>query len=337
MSKVAFVTGATGQLGSNLVHLLLEQGWQVRALARSQDKAHKILGNTNAEIIIGDMEDVVSFASALQGVDTVFHTAAYFHEYYAEGNQQHWDKLKKINVDGTQQLIEYSYQAQVKNFIYTSSSGVIGSTNDGSPSNETTPHTDLIWQNLYFRSKLQSEQFITTWVKTHPAMSIVIILPSVIIGAGDNVPTAAGKSIISISQGKLTAIVPGGFEYVDSRDVAQAMISAVDKGRSGERYIISEGYHSIAEMVEVVSKICHVPLPSTRLNYTSTMLLAWVSEISAWFTGKPPAITRITVRTMCSQHPTTTQKAQSELGITYRSFEESLNAEIIWFKETGYI
>src|SRR5689334_16399159 len=109
----AFVTGSTGLLGSNLVQLLLAQGFEVKALARSKQKAEQILGkNTKAQIILGDMEDVGGFASELADVDVLFHVAAYFREYFGPGD--HWTKLKQINIDGTIQILTEAEKRGVK-------------------------------------------------------------------------------------------------------------------------------------------------------------------------------------------------------------------------------
>ena len=99
-----FVTGATGLLGNNLVRALRAEGHSVRALVRSKEKAQRQLEGTGTELVVGDMENVPGFASALGGVDAVFHTAAYFREYYGAGD--HWPKLEAINVLTVRQAID---------------------------------------------------------------------------------------------------------------------------------------------------------------------------------------------------------------------------------------
>src|SRR5918994_6485261 len=112
----AFVTGATGLLGNNLVRALRAEGHDVRALVRSDTKARQLLGDTGAELVLGDMEDVPGFAETLAGCDVVFHTAAYFREYYASGD--HWPKLKAINVHGTLALAEAAHTRGVRRLIH---------------------------------------------------------------------------------------------------------------------------------------------------------------------------------------------------------------------------
>jgi dihydroflavonol-4-reductase len=100
----AFVTGATGLLGNNLVRELLGRGYEVKALVRSREKAEKLFGDLAIEYVVGDMEDVPAFAAELAGSDVLFHTAAYFREYYQPG-EDHWGKLKRINIDGTVEIL----------------------------------------------------------------------------------------------------------------------------------------------------------------------------------------------------------------------------------------
>src|SRR5262245_49184142 len=120
---VAFVTGATGLLGNNLVRLLVGKGVKVRALARSLEKARKQFGSLPVEIVQGDLSNVSGFAPALAGVDVVFHTAAFFRDNYKGGT--HWDELHRINVVGTANLLNAAYAAGVRRFVHTSSIAVL--------------------------------------------------------------------------------------------------------------------------------------------------------------------------------------------------------------------
>ena len=115
--KSAFVTGATGLLGNNLVRELVRRGVAVKALVRSFDKGRQqFAGLAGVELVVGDMADVPAFAAKLQGCDVVFHTAAFFRDNYKGGS--HWQELKRINVDGTEALIEHAYAC----LLYTSPS-----------------------------------------------------------------------------------------------------------------------------------------------------------------------------------------------------------------------
>ncbi len=130
----AFVTGATGLLGNNLVRALRAEGHEVVGLVRSDAKARRLLGGTGATWVVGDMRSPETFAPALRGCDAVFHTAAYFREYYQPGD--HAEALAAVNVRGTLALMALADDAGVRTFVHTSSSGTIGSKPDGSPGDE---------------------------------------------------------------------------------------------------------------------------------------------------------------------------------------------------------
>ena len=170
--KTAFVTGATGLLGNNLCRELVAQGWQVKGLVRSIDKAHKLLANSGVEFISGDMENITAFAPALVGVDVVFHTAAFFREYYQPGD--HWETMKRLNVDATMELLQAAQSQGVKRLVFTSSSGVI-QTQPGQLATEDSGYSTFAAENLYFKTKVLAEQEIQRFLKTS-SLDVVLTL-----------------------------------------------------------------------------------------------------------------------------------------------------------------
>ncbi len=330
----AFVTGSTGLLGSNLVQQLRAAGWEVRALARSPQKAAQIIRDPGVEIINGDMEDVAGFAPALAGCDVLFHTAAYFRESFAFGD--HWPKLEQINVQGTIQLLTAAEAAGVKKAIYVSSGGVIGATPDGRPGDETTPPDAGALSNLYFKSKVVAEQAVAQFLKTH-TLPVVLILPSAIFGPSDTAPTNSGKLILEYLAGKLPAIPQGGFSVVDVRDVAAMMITAVERGRSGERYIISDRYYSIGEILKILERVTGVPAPRLPLPYPMALAYGWFAELSARMNGSEPVATVSAIRLLNTRRDVVAEKARRELGMTLRPFDQTLRDAVQWFVANGYV
>jgi dihydroflavonol-4-reductase len=327
----AFVTGATGLLGNNLVRLLVQQGYEVEALVRSKEKAQKLLGDVkNVEFIQGDMENVAGFAETLQGCDVLFHTAAYFREYYQPGD--HWPKLEKINVKGTIELLEAADKHGVKKAIHVSSGGVIGES-DGT-ANEDTAANGLALENLYFRSKVETEKAIAKFLKTH-SLQVVMILPGWIYGPGDAAPTSAGQLVQDFLNRKLPGVLNGGAGIADARDVAQAMIAAVGKGRSGERYIVGGKLYKLADIMQTLEKVSGVPAPRLRIPTPVALAIAWLSQTYARLTGGSTLLTVNGVKTIANPHQISSEKAVRELGASFRPLEDTLRDTVNWYKSNS--
>ncbi|MDX1994611.1 MAG: SDR family oxidoreductase [bacterium] len=326
----AFVTGSTGLLGSNLVQLLVEQGHEVKALARSREKAQRVLGNLPVEIVVGDMDNIPAFASAMAGVDVVFHAAAYFREYYQPGD--HWKTLEAINIKGTVEILKQAEKHGVKKVIYVSSSGVIGPRSDGQLSDESTPPGELAHNNLYFRSKVVAEEAVYEFLKTS-SLPVVLILPGWMFGPGDTGPTSAGQIVLDLMDRKLPGIPPGGNTVADARDVAQGMINAVERGRSGERYIIGGRYYDMGTIAKTVEKVSGVPAPKFHFPYPILLAFARLSETMARLRGTETLITVEGVKTLADPIKVSSAKAERELGVTFRPLEDTLRDEVAWFRQ----
>ena len=327
----AFVTGSTGLLGSNLVKQLLDGGYTVKALARSASKAQQLLGtHPKLTIVVGDMENIPSFAAQMAGSDLLFHCAAYFREYYGQGD--HWAKLKRINVDGTIELFTQAEEKGVQKVIYVSSSATIGRGPNGQPGDESTPPGALTAGNLYAQSKVLAEEAIATWLKSH-SLPVVLILPTWMYGPQDAAPTGAGQLILDYLNRNLPGVVPGGSAVVDARDVANAMITAVEKGKSGERYIISNQFQTLGHINQLLAKISNVPAPRMYIPYPVALLVAWCSETVARLRGTETLITVNGIRTMKNALDVSAAKAKRELGFHPRSFEETLRDTINWYRQ----
>jgi dihydroflavonol-4-reductase len=326
----AFVTGSTGFVGSNLVQALVEQGYTVKALARSSEKAAALLPK-GTTIVAGDMEDVSGFADEMKGCDVLFHTAAYFTEFFDLGD--HAAKLEAINVRGTITLLDAAEQAGIQKMIYVSSAGVIGNKPDGSPGDETTEPGPASYRNPYFHSKVRAERAVKEWLQTH-TLPVVMILPTAIFGPNDPGPTGANRIVGSFLAGRLPAIPPGRTLVVDVRDVVQAMLNAVERGRSGERYIVHSRAISMSDLADLLEQISGKSAPRMRLSYPAALLLAYTSEFAGRLTGTKPMLTRFELMSLRAESDIRTDKAQRELGLRYHAFEDTLRDEVAWFHST---
>lgn len=324
----AFVTGSTGLLGGNLVRLLLEQGWEVKALVRTPEKARRFLGSLNVEVVQGDIENVAGFAPQLAGVDVLFHTAAYFREYYGSGD--HWAKLVRLNVDATIELLTAAEQYGVKKAIYTSSNGTIGRGKHQQIADENTPPDQHTLSNLYFKSKVLSDQAVAEFVRTH-RMPVVTILPGWMHGPGDAAPTAGGQMVIEFLNGRLPGILDGGLDIVDVRDVADAMLAMVERGRSGERYLVSGRYATIKEFLQSLERVSGVRAPRMVIPTPVINVIAAFSERAAQMTGRDTLMTRAGIQSLTAKKMNSSAKAITELGIGFRPLDETLRDSVAWY------
>lgn len=321
-----FVTGSTGLLGNNLVRALLAQGHEVLALVRSKEKAQRHLGDTKARLILGDMSDVSGFAEALTGVDWVFHTAAYFREYYAPGD--HREIIDRINVTATIALARAAHERGVKKMIDTSSSSIIGLSADKRPGTEETPPSYLVRSNLYAQSKLKAERELRA-LSQESGFFIASVLPGWMWGPLDAGPTAAGQLILDFLGDKLPGIPPGGTIMVDARDVAKAMIQIAQKGRA-ERYIIGGRYLSLAEVVQLLSQVSGKPAPRWKIPYAVALMAAAGAQLWSRLTRTPTVMSIEGIRLMNARLNASSAKAERELGVTFRPFEETLRDSLQW-------
>lgn len=330
----AFVTGSTGLFGSNLVRQLCEQGHSVTALARSQEKADKFLGDTCAEIVIGDLSDIQAFAHRMDGCDVLIHAAAYFREYYQPGD--HWSMLKKLNVDATIELLAEAEKRGFRKAIHISSSGVIGQNADGSPSTEDSSLNELAKTNLYFKSKVVAEEEIEKFLQTS-SLPVSMILPGWMHGPGDAAPTSAGQMTLEFMNKNMPGTFDGGLTMVDARDVAQATINAVEHGKSGERYIVAGNYHTIKELSEMIEKASGVPVPKANIPFPILMMVATISETWARITNSETLMTRTGIRTLRDKQVLASTKAMKELNAQFRPMQETINDVVTWYRANGYV
>jgi dihydroflavonol-4-reductase len=330
----AFVTGSTGLLGNNLVRELLEHGFEVRALARNLSKASKTFAGLNVEIIEGDMENVAGFAKSLEGCDMLFHTAAFFREYYEPGD--HWPMLKRINVDATIQLLEAAERAGVKRAIHTSSSGTIGMKPNGAYGDESTVIPLEATSNLYFRSKVECDAAIKKFLETRKSrvhgLEVVTILPGWMFGPGDAAPTNSGQLVLDFLARKLPGILDGGTTTVDARDVARGMRLAAQSGENGEKYIVAGNFVSFEQIFLGIEKASGVPAPKLRLPNILVLMLAHTTEFFARLTRTRPMMPVEAIKGMQAKDGADSSKAIGEFGLSFRPIEETLRDTVAWYR-----
>jgi len=330
----AFVTGATGLLGNNLVRELLEAGYEVKCLVRKLEKARTVFGNAAVELVEGDMKDVGGFAAEMSGCGVVFHAAAYFREYYQHGSNE--SELHRTNLEGTIQLLTQAEAKGVHKVVYVSSSGVIGAKPSGAPGDEDTPPGEAVQWNGYFASKVETGKAIAEFEKSH-RIAVVQILPGWMFGLGDRGPTGSGQLVLNYLKRRIYARIKGGSNSVDARDVAFAMVRAAERGRAGDRYIAGGHYVTFGEIMDDLEAVSGVPASRLELPYPVALALAWVSLEFGALTRREVLVTPDTVKVMNARLKVDSSRAERELGVGFRPFRDTLRDEVQWYRQNGYV
>jgi len=335
-APVALVTGATGLLGNNLVRELAAEGYRVRALVRSHAKARQQFTGVDVEIICGDMLGVSSFSGALEGVEVIFHTAAYFRDSYKGG--RHWEALYAANVEGTRALLDHAWHAGVRRFVHTSSIAVLR----GPPGQvmDETMLRDEKDADDYYRSKILSDRALLDFLDTHPDFWAAMVLPGWMHGPGDAGPTQAGQTVLDVALKRLPGVPPGSFSVVDARDVARAMILANRHGRRGERYLAAGRHMTMADLLPLIAQATGVEPPTHRISLAMLRVIAAWNELYARLTGRPVLLSWAMVRTIATENECSRYdpaKSERELGLRFRPLLETLRDEVAWFRANAML
>ena len=248
----ALVTGANGFTGSHLVKALEKRGDQVVGLVRKSSNLAR-LDDTQIQLVYGDITDRNALRKAMQEVDTVFHTAAYVELGLVDEQQ-----MERVNVDGTQTVLEIAKETGVSKIVYCSTIGVYGDT-QGRVVNETFSRTQEDFSSAYDRTKYQAQKLVDKF--SADGLPIVSIMPSGILGVDD---PHFGPVFKLFLKGWLKLWLGGdrmtGIVHVD--DLVNAMILAAERGQSGEHYIISAGDLPTREMFEIISQETDINVPT---------------------------------------------------------------------------
>ncbi|MCP4137100.1 MAG: NAD-dependent epimerase/dehydratase family protein [bacterium] len=324
-----FITGATGLLGGSIVTELLNKGFEVTALVRSLERAGKIL-DPKVDLIEGSLEAVDGFANKLGEFDVLIHAAAVYGEYYRNGKEK---VLFDINVNGTIALFDEARKAGLNNIVYVSSSAVLDTDND-TELDEKTPYSNTT--EPYFRSKVLAEQAVFKFLEEYPAMRIVTLLPTVMLGPGDRGPTPTGNFILNCLKGKFKAVIPGSNRIVDVRDVAAAAVQATTSGKSGERYIIGGRSYPYSEIFKTLWEISGNPPLTKTMSPGKLLFIARLVTFIHKIKGKPSPLKPAIIKRLQKNFWYNSSKAEKELGASFRPLKETLSDTVSWFKENGY-
>jgi dihydroflavonol-4-reductase len=346
---LALVTGATGFLGSHVARVLAEQGAELRLLVRPTSDLRNLNDDDlrNADRVIGDLRDSASLSQALSGCDVVFHVAADYRLWVRDP-----DEMYRSNVEGTRSLLEAARKQGVRRVVYTSSVATMGFTSNHAGAELRSgegvrPHTsamadeespvslaDMIGH--YKRSKFMAEQVAVEAARS--GVDVVIVNPTTPIGERDIKPTPTGRIVLDFLKRKFPAYVETGLNLVDATECARGHLQALEKGRSGERYILGGENLTLKQILDKLAAITGLKSPTLKLPYVFAFATGIVDEmVTGRLLGREPRATIDAVRMGRKMMFVSSAKAEQELGWRTVPVDGALRRSVDWFRGNGYV
>ncbi len=330
----AFVTGATGFLGSHVARALADEGAHLRLLVRSTSDLRNIEG-LNAERVQGDLRDPASFEKALAGCETVFHVAADYRLWVRDP-----ETMYRSNVEGTRFLLAAARRQGVRRVVYTSSVATMGFASNGTPNrnlaDERSPVSLAHMIGHYKRSKFMAEQAALEAARS--GQDVVVVNPTTPVGERDIKPTPSGRIVVDFLKRKFPAYVETGLNLVDATECARGHIQALEKGKSGERYILGGENLTLKEILDRLGAIAGLPSPTVKLPYVFALATGVVDEmVTGRLLGREPRATIDAVRMGRKMMFVSSAKAERDLGWRTVPVEAALRRAVEWFRANGYV
>jgi Nucleoside-diphosphate-sugar epimerases len=322
------VTGSAGHVGGNLVRALLAEGRKVRALIRNDTRA---ITGLPLEVVKADLLDPLSLEHAFRGADVVYHLAA---QISVTGDQD--GLVQAVNVTGTRNVAQAAIQCQVRRLVHFSSIHAFCQHPHDQPLYEDRQHVNTTCCLSYDKSKAMGEAAVLE--ACAQGLDAVIVNPTSIIGPYDYKPSPMGAALLMLFNREMPALVDGGFDWVDVRDVVKGAMQAEKHGRTGERYLLSGHWHTFAELADIIEKTCGIKRPRLVFPIWLAGIGAPFGELYARLLKRRPLFTRESIQILKdSNRHISHAKARAELGYITRSLHETIADIFDWFKTARMI
>ena len=319
------LTGASGHIGANLCRTLLEQKHRLKVLS---NRFTASLEGLDLEVVKGDIMNMTALRELADRAEVLIHLAA---SISINGDQHVLD----TNVVGTKNVIDAVRNSRVKRLLHFSSIHALVHQPLDQPLDEERPLA-VADHIIYNQSKALAEELVRNAVEH--GLDAVIVNPTSVMGPNDFKPSLIGQAIIQLCKGKIPALIPGGYDWVDVRDVVAGTISAIQHGRTGQSYLLSGHFRTLPELYD---EIAYAQGKDKKLP----VIPFWLAEIGvpflkAWarFRGNQPLYTKESVEILKTAHPRiSSEKARTELGFETRPFRDTLTDTVEWFRANNYL
>ncbi len=319
------VTGASGHIGNNLIRNLVSEGQSVRALAHTDQRGLEGLG---VEIVQADICDPDSLRRAFDGADVVYHLAAVVSILKHE-----WHMVESVNIIGTRNVVEACLRCGVKRLVHFSSIHAMMQEPLDMPLDESRSLVESLHNPPYDRSKAATEKEVRRGIEK--GLDAIIINPTAVIGPYDTQPSHLGAALLSMANKKMVALVDGGFDWVDVRDVADGAIKAAKQAPTGSKYLLSGHWVSLRHMADIIAEITGVPAPGFVCPMWMAQLGAPIVTTYDRMFGRRPLYTSISLNALHSNPYISHEKGTRELGYEPRPFRETIIDTLKWFEQCG--
>lgn len=315
------VTGATGHIGNVLCRVLVDQGHQVRALYRNDKRA---LTDLAIELFQGDVLEPEKLNKFAEGCEIIINCAALI--------SIHGDPtgiVFKTNTEGPKNVLNASIQAGVTKIIHLSSTHAVYERPIDQPFDESRPYKKAS-DYAYDFSKATGEQIMLTAFKEGKIQGCVL-RPSSVIGLYDFKPSEIGKALLDFYKMKIPMLPPGGYNFIDVRDICKSIHNAIEKGRNGEIYLLSGNYYSLKEFAKIVTEVSGKKTPKTVMPFWFMKALLPFVKLYGKLKGAAPIFTIEAIHALKYGHPKmNNEKAISELGHDCRHLSETIADFYTW-------
>lgn len=314
-----------------MARALADQGADLRLLVRPTSNLKNLEG-LKAETATGDLRDPASLEKAMSGCEAVFHVAADYRLWVRDPAEMY-----RSNVDGTRAILDAARKNKntVRCVVYTSSVATMGFTGNGRPADEDSPVSLADMIGHYKRSKFMAEQLALEAGRS--GMRVVTVNPTTPVGEQDIKPTPTGRIVVDFLKRKFPAYVDTGLNLVDVRECARGHIAALEKGKSGERYILGGEDLTLKQILDKLGAISGLPSPKVKLPYFVAYAAGAVDQtFSGRLLGREPRATIETVRMGKKKMWASSAKAGRELGWKTVPADAALRRAVEWFRANGY-
>ena len=318
------VTGATGHIGNVLVRKLLERGEKVRAMILPGESREPISG-LDVEAVEGDVLNLDAVFESMRGIKGIFHLAGVI-SIMPGANPF----VRKVNVEGTKNILRAAREMKIGKLVYTSSIHAIQRVEDGII-DENIPYDMNNPYGAYDRSKAEATLEVLQSAQT--GLEAVVACPTGVIGPYDFRGSMMGAVIHDAAAAKPTLYVDGAYDFVDVRDVADGLITAAEKGKRGESYILSGQKISVRYMLETVREVTGKNFFQMKIPFDLAKFAAMFTPMYYQMANATPRFTPYSLEVLKSNSNISHAKASRDLGYHPRSLYESIRDTVKWFLE----